>query len=325
MSDIAKNKTRFLLKCVTLPEQLRLTNLSMAIAQRASEITLPAKNSGWKTILEFLDHQFPLVGKQVWHSRILEGKVHWHNGEKITLSSTFQPSKRLCYYREVKQEPKIPFDHKIVYQDEHLLVACKPHFLPVTPGAEYVNECLLERIRRQEGFTDITPLHRLDRDTAGLVMFSINPKSRHHYYQLFAERKIEKRYLAVARLSQDIQSLSMPYTWQIKNRLVKSNPSFTMTEVEGEVNAHSKIEFVSRQAGLGLFNLSPVTGKTHQLRLHMMKIGAPIMNDRFYPKLLPKVAPQFDSPLQLLAKHLSFVDPIDGKERIFDSERKLKW
>lgn len=296
----------------------------MAIAQRASEITLPVKNLGWKTILEFLDYQFPLIGKQVWQARILEGKVHWHSGEAINLNSTFQPSKRLCYYREVEAEPKIPFAHKIIYQNEHLLVACKPHFLPVTPGAEYVNECLLERIRKQTGLTDIVPLHRLDRDTAGLVMFSLNPDSRNDYYQLFAERKIEKRYLAVAYLEQDLQALSMPYSWQITNRLVKSTPGFIMTEAEGDVNARSTIKLISKNADLGLFELFPETGKTHQLRLHMMKIGAPILNDRFYPRLLPKEAPQFDKPLQLLAKSLSFVDPINGIKKEFESEREVK-
>ncbi|WP_444996100.1 pseudouridine synthase [Aliikangiella sp. IMCC44359] len=296
----------------------------MAIARCASEITLPVKNLGWKTILEFLDYQFPLIGKQVWQNRILEGKVHWHSGEAISLNSTFQPSKRLCYYREVEEEPKIPFTHKIIYQNEHLLVACKPHFLPVTPGAEYVNECLLERIRQQTGLTDIVPLHRLDRDTAGLVMFSLNPDSRNGYYQLFAERKIEKRYLAIAHLGHALQALSIPHSWQIMNRLEKSKPSFTMTEVKGDINARSKIKLVSKQAGLGLFELFPETGKTHQLRLHMMRIGVPILNDRFYPRLLPKVAPQFDKPLQLLAKNLSFVDPVSGIKKEFESERKVE-
>jgi len=297
----------------------------MAIAQRASEITLPATNLGWDTILEFLDYQFPLVGKKVWYLRIRQGKVHWHSGELITLDSTFQPSKRLCYYREVTQEPKIPFVHEVIYQDEHLLVACKPHFLPVTPGAEYVNECLLERIRQQEKLADIVPLHRLDRDTAGLVMFSINPESRHLYYQMFAQRKIQKHYLAVSRLGEALLNLTVPHRWQIKNRLEKSEPRFTMQEVEGEVNARSEIALISKHAQLGLFKLSPITGKTHQLRLHMMKVGAPIMNDRFYPKLLPKAPPQFDSPLQLLAKQLSFVDPVDGVHKQFESDRKLKF
>ena len=296
----------------------------MPIAQRPSEITLPAENRVWKSVLEFLDYRFPHIGENVWRTRIREGKVYWHGGEPITLSSSFRAGKRLCYYREVKQEPRIPFAHKIIYQDEHLLVACKPHFLPVTPGAEYVNECLLERIRKQESLADIVPLHRLDRDTAGLVMFSINPESRHLYYQLFAERKIEKQYLAVATPNHNIQSLSVPQTWQINNRLEKSESSFTMVEVKGEVNARSKIKLVSKQAGLGLFELSPETGKTHQLRLHMMKIGAPILNDRFYPKLLPKEAPQFDSPLQLLAKRLSFIDPVNNIRKQFESEQDLK-
>ena len=295
----------------------------MPIAQRPSEITLPTENDGWNLVLDFLEFRFPHVGAAAWRKRIAEGKVHWFNGDPVTLNSVFRPSERLCYYREVEQEPNIPFDHQIIYHDEHLLVACKPHFLPVTPGAEYVIECLLERIRKQKDLTDIVPLHRLDRDTAGLVMFSVNPESRPLYYRLFAEREIEKQYLAVASLNSDMASLPMQTSWRVENRLEKSHPSFIMAEVDGEVNARSSIKLVSKQNDLGLFELSPETGKTHQLRLHMMKIGAPILNDRFYPKLLPKQAPQFDRPLQLLAKRLSFVDPVNGIGREFKTEQSL--
>ncbi|GHG60573.1 hypothetical protein GCM10010919_04140 [Alishewanella longhuensis] len=173
----------------------------MSIAKQASEITLPAVNQGWHTLLQFLCSQFPYISEEIWRERITAGKVHWFNGEAITTDTPFLPSKRLCYYREVVAEPHIPFEQQIVYQDAHILVADKPHFLPVTPGGEYVNECLLARLQRDTGITDIVPLHRLDRDTAGLVLFSINAASRPAYYQLFSQQQIKKQYLAVAPLT----------------------------------------------------------------------------------------------------------------------------
>ncbi|MDX1392168.1 MAG: pseudouridine synthase, partial [Rheinheimera sp.] len=144
----------------------------MSIAVQASEITLPAQNNGWQTVLQFLCSQFPYIAQDVWRQRIAAGKVHWFNGAAISEQTPFQPSKRLCYYREVVAEPLIPFAHHIVYQDAHILVADKPHFLPVTPGGDYVNECLLMRLKCQTGIDDLVPVHRLDRETAGLVLFS---------------------------------------------------------------------------------------------------------------------------------------------------------
>lgn len=295
----------------------------MAIAKRPSKVTLPPVNQGWGNLLEFLSSKFPLIDEGVWINRFKEGKVHWLSGEVVAFDTPFIASKILCYYREVEAEPKIPFEHQVIEKNEHFLIACKPHFLPVTPGGQYVNECLLERIRQQEKVDDIVPVHRLDRETAGLVMFSINPETRGKYCQLFAQQQISKNYLAVAEISPDISDENMPMEWNISNRLEKSQPAFIMQEVEGLVNARSSIKLIEKNKGKGLFNLSPITGKTHQLRLHMLKIGMPILNDKFYPVLKPKENLNFSQPLQLLAKSLQFVDPINGYQHRFVSERNL--
>ncbi|MCP3674412.1 MAG: pseudouridine synthase, partial [Gammaproteobacteria bacterium] len=172
----------------------------MAIASRPSKVTLPQENKDWNTVLEFLVNHFPLIDESVWIERITKGKIHWLSGKVISIETPFKASQILCYYREVEDEPTIPFSHNIIYQDEHILVADKPHFLPVTPGGKYVNECLLERIRNQNNLADIVPMHRLDRETAGLVIFSINQQSRGTYCQLFAEQQISKTYQAIAEL-----------------------------------------------------------------------------------------------------------------------------
>lgn len=295
----------------------------MAIASRPSKITLPPADKGWGNLLAFLVDQFPLIEEAVWRARFADGKVHWLSGETVTEKTPFQANQTLCYYREVPQEPHIPFEHEIIYQNQHILVACKPHFLPVTPSGEYVNECLLERLRRQQDLPEIVPVHRLDRETAGLVIFSINPESRAAYFRLFSERKIIKKYRAVAKLTNQLNQLEMPYSWQVNNRLQKGQPSIIMQEVAGEVNARSNITLVEKNSGLGMFELTPITGKTHQLRLHMMKIGAPILNDKFYPILEPKGPLNFQNPLQLLARELHFKDPVTGKQHLFRSNRQL--
>jgi len=294
----------------------------MVIATRPSKITLPQENKGWNNLLEFLVHKFPLIDKQIWTTRLSEGKVHWQSGEVVNANTSFQARQVLCYYREVQHEPTIPFEHHIIYQDEHILVACKPHFLPVTPGGKYINECLLERLR-QQGFPDIVPMHRLDRETAGLVIFSINNKSRGTYCQLFADRAISKNYQAIAKLPQSVLQQPLPKNWDISNRLEKSNPAFTMHETEGEDNAHSLISLLEIKNQSGLFELHPITGKTHQLRLHMMKIGLPILHDKFYPTLLSEQADNFNNPLQLLAKKLSFIDPLTEQQHQFETKRTL--
>lgn len=295
----------------------------MSLAKRPSKITLPEANKGWNNLLEFLTFQFPQIGTKIWMARFTENKVHWLSGEPATADTPFMAGKTLCYYREVTQEPSIPFEHRLVFRNEHILVAYKPHFLPVTPGGQYVNECLLERLRQEHQLPDLVPLHRLDKDTAGLVLFSLNAESRGIYSQLFAKSRITKHYQAIASVPGEFSRDALPECWRIENRLEKGSPGFIMQEVAGEINARSEIKLVDIKEHLGLFELIPVTGKTHQLRLHMMKIGMPILNDNFYPVLQPRQPLRFDYPLQLLATELLFDDPLTGQSYHFDAGRRL--
>ncbi len=300
----------------------------MARARKASEVTLPA-DAGvkWDTVLDFLSERFPLIGNDIWKNRIERGLVNWFDGETVDLQSSCKAGRRLCYFREVEKEPEIPFKHTILHQTPHLVVACKPHFLPVTPGGRFVNECLLERLRNELKLSDIAPLHRLDKDTAGLVIFSTNAKSRPLYYKLFADKKMIKQYHAVAELNaeQPITGNITPNEWRVKSCIVKSQPTFLRQEISGAVNSQSHIKLMKTKGRLGFFQLSPITGKTHQLRLHMLNIGMPILNDNFYPQLLPQRAESdFEKPLQLLAKKLRFVDPIDNQHYEFESPRNLE-
>ena len=293
----------------------------MAISEFPSKLSLPQNNPGVHTVLEYLIIKFPYVDAQVWRQRIADGKVHFHDGSLLTVKSLFQPQQRVYYYREVESEPTIPFKETIIFQDQHILVAYKPHFLAVTPGGTFVNECLQNRLQRSTGIRALQALHRLDRVTAGLVMFSINPDTRHHYHHLFETRQIHKTYQAIANI-RDGEKLT-GQEWKIKNRIVQSEPSFRMRVTDGEANSHSVIRCLQQSTERALFELSPVTGKTHQLRLHMEALGWPILNDKYYPKLQPLSADNHSAPLQLLAKELQFVDPVSQHHRCFSCDSNL--
>lgn len=293
----------------------------MGIAKHPSVITMPATERPYPSIVEFLFKKFPAISRNRWAERILEGKVLDDQGKPITAETEYSPSKRIFYFREVENEPVIPFAEQILFQDDEILVACKPHFLPVTPGGRYVEECLLNRLRNRTGIPDLAPLHRLDRETAGIVIFSVNPNTRGRYHELFTQGKVEKTYHALAEVNQPPSENQ----WPVENRIVRSEPRFRMKIVPGVANARTHIQLLDVKGNRGLFRLQPVTGKTHQLRLHMSGLGFGIINDRVYPDRRPQTDDDFDQPLQLLAKQVRFHDPVSGQDRGFRSERELLW
>ncbi len=277
------------------------------------------------TVLDFLVQKYPRIPASIWRDRIVAGNVHWEDKTPVTEDSPFQLNQRVFYYREVPDEPVIPFAEQILFQDEQLLVACKPHFLPVTPGGIYVEQCLLHRLRKKTGIDTLTPIHRIDRETAGLVLFSVNPDNRGLYQRMFAEGTISKTYHGIAALGDGAPDDLRGREWLVENRMVEAEQWFRMTIGEGEVNARSTVRCVDLQAGRALFELSPLTGKTHQLRVHMMSLGFPLENDLFYPELQPRKPDNYDKPLQLLAKTVAFTDPVTGQSRSFTSPRSLQW
>jgi tRNA pseudouridine32 synthase/23S rRNA pseudouridine746 synthase len=291
----------------------------MGISKTPSVVTLPEAGKPYPSILDFLVRTFPGISRDTWAQRIAEGKVLDNDENPITADTKYVPAKRLFYFREVENEPIVPFAETILFQNDEILVACKPHFLPVIPGGRFVNECLLNRLRTRTGISDLTPLHRIDRETAGIVIFSANKRTRGLYHELFALGEITKTYHALAEFVHAPQSTQ----WLIENRIVRSEPRFRMKIAPGPVNARSSIQLTEVAGSQGRFKLSPLTGKTHQLRLHMSSLGFRIINDRVYPNLLLEQDDDFSKPLQLLAKHVAFHDPVTGRNLIFSSEREL--
>jgi len=253
--------------------------------------------------------------------RLRQGKLLDDQGHPISVDTPYAPAKRIFYFREVENEPVIPFAEQILFQNDEILVADKPHFLPVIPGGRYVEECLLNRLRARSGIAGLAPLHRLDRETAGLVIFSVNPETRAAYHGLFMRGVVEKIYHALAEVNQPPRETH----WTVENRIVRGEPRFRTQVVPGIANARSHVELLEVMDNRGLFRLQPVTGKTHQLRLHLSGLGFGIINDRVYPELQPERDDDFDRPLQLLAREIRFHDPVTGADREFRSGRELTW
>ncbi len=295
--------------------------MAFSTAPGPSYVTLPEREPPYPLLLEFLDDRFPKVGREVWQARIEAGKITDDDGRPVTLNSPYCPNLRLRYYREVEREPEIPFEEEILFRNDYILVADKPHFLPVTPAGPYVNQCLLYRLKAKTGIEDLAPVHRIDRETAGLVMFSVNKATRGRYHDLFSSGKAKKGYEAIATLPKELSSGE----WLIESRIVPGEPWFRMKQVEGTVNAISKIFLVHRKAEYAYFRLEPLTGKQHQLRLHLNLIGSQILHDRYYPVLQPKRNDDFTRPLQLVAKVLQFIDPVSQEVMEFRSTRELCW
>jgi tRNA pseudouridine32 synthase/23S rRNA pseudouridine746 synthase len=282
---------------------------------------MPKTEKPYPSILTFLCRRFPAISPEIWEKRIADGKVLDETSQRITLDTEYTPLNRIFYFREVCIEPVIPFAEKILYIDDEILVACKPHFLPVTPGGRYVDECLLNRLRSSTGIEDLAPLHRIDRETAGLVLFSVNKKSRGHYGTLFMNGLVEKTYQALSACLPTQETAS----WEVENRIERGEPWFRMKSVPGRVNARSAIKLVEVRGEQARFTLQPLTGKTHQLRIHLSGLGFGILNDRYYPGLQEESEDNFDTPLQLVAQTLRFKDPLRGLIREFTSERTLLW
>ena len=280
--------------------------------------TVQTPPGSWPTVLDFLCDRFPSVPRARWLDRMARERVLDDAGSALTPDTPYRVGLEVHYYREVPDEAPIPFAERVLHVDADLLVADKPHFLPVMPAGVHVHETLLARLIRATCNADLVPLHRLDRDTAGLVLFSTNPATRAAYQALFRERRIEKAYEAIAPA---LPALDFPMTRA--TRLVPGEPFHRMQEVDGPPNSETRIGVLERGPAHWRYALTPVTGRKHQLRVHLAALGAPIMGDPLYPLVRHREAGDYSAPLRLLAKQLSFADPLTGAARDFSSTYAL--
>ena len=268
--------------------------------------------------LPYLLARFADVLESTWRSRMARGEVIDGSGVVLGPDSPLKRGLRIWYYRELEDETPIPFEEQILFRDEHLLVVDKPHFLPTTPGGRFLHESLLVRLKHKLGEEQLIPIHRLDRETAGVVLFSLREESRGAYQSLFQQRSVEKVYEALAA-----PMVGRAFPFIHRSRMVEGTPFFRMEEAQGEPNSETLVDVIEQRGDLVLYRLQPRTGRKHQLRVHMASLGAPILHDAFYPEALPIREDDFLTPLKLLARAIAFVDPLSGERRRFQSARSL--
>ena len=281
----------------------------------------------WENVLDFLVDRFPRLTREFLRGRLLDGDIVDDDGVPQRPDSPYRTRSWLWYYREVPDEVPVPFELPILYRDERLVVVDKPHFMATTPSGRYLRHTALVRLRKALGLNTLSPIHRLDRETSGVLVFCVDPANRGRYQALFQAREVAKEYEAVARVP---VGLTLPMVY--RSRLEEMEGRFLMHEVPGPVNSETHIELLRTldDEGLAHLRLQPVTGRKHQLRAHLSALGMPIMNDGFYPPVPLEEAElrgaeDFERPLQLLARAIEFRDPVDGRVRRFESWRTLQW
>jgi len=299
-----------------MPTDQPPTGSATPAARAASTLVLPP--GPWNTVLDCLCARFPAIAREQWLDRFARGRVLHDYGSALAADHPFRAGLRIRYFREVHDEIAIPFTATIVHADAHLVVVDKPHFLPVMPAGRFVEHTLLTRLVRELDNPHLVPLHRIDRGTAGLVLFCANPASRSRYQALFRQRHMLKCYEALAAALPEIAFPLVRAT-----RIAAGEPFFRMREVDGEPNSETLIDILDRGGPIWRYLLMPHTGRKHQLRVHLAALGAGIVNDPYYPDLCAVAADDYTRPLKLLARSLEFIDPLDGRLRRFESRLAL--
>ena len=296
---------------------MRGIQLPMRNGVSASVVSVP---HGAPDLLDFLSQRMPGISRREWAERLNQGLVLHEDGQPALPHQACHAGQRFYYYRHLTDEPVLPFQAQILFEDAHLLVVDKPHFMPVTPTGRYVQQSLLVQLKRLTGCADLVPLHRIDRETAGLVLFGKRRHDRDAFHALFRDHLIHKTYHAVAAHAPHLQ---LPLVHA--SRLAPGEPFFRSQEVPGPPNSETRIALLHTDGQRALYALEPISGKRHQLRVHMNALGIPIEGDLFYPTVLrgPDAPEDFSQPLQLLAQSVRFTDPITGQTREWASGLRL--
>lgn len=273
----------------------------------------------WATVRDHLLARFAgAIGADRVDAMFAEGRFVSVHGP-VAPDEPYTAGRFLWFHRDFAPEEPVPFPVGVVYRDARLVIADKPHFLATTPRGRHITETAVARLRRELGLPSLQPAHRLDRLTAGLVLFVVRPEDRGAYQTLFRDKLVRKEYEAVAPYD---PSIAFPRT--VRSRIVKERGVIAAREEPGEANSESRIELLEHREGLGRYRLLPTTGRTHQLRVHMNGLGLPLVHDPVYPVIEPEgAADDWTRPLQLLARVLEFTDPVTGGPRRFESGRRL--
>jgi tRNA pseudouridine32 synthase/23S rRNA pseudouridine746 synthase len=248
-------------------------------------------------------------------AKVIAGEVVDQDGVVLDPASVLPAGTSAYLYRDLRDEVPVPFDIPVLHRDDDIVVVDKPHFLATMPRGRHVAQTALVRLRRELDLPELSPAHRLDRLTAGVLLFTARKEVRGAYQTLFARGAVHKTYLAHATVNADI---ALPRV--LRSRIIKRRGHLQAVEEQGEPNAETLVELLSPD---GLYRLTPRTGRTHQLRVQMASLGLAIDGDPLYPNVIDVAADDFSAPLQLLAQRIEFEDPLTGARRRFVSARRL--
>lgn len=250
---------------------------------------------------------------------LTDGRFVYGDGRPVQDTDPYLPHTFVWFHRDLRDEVEVPGSLRVVHRDERIIVVDKPAFLSTIPRGHHVRQSVVVRLRHELGLPELSTLHRLDRVTSGLLLLAVERRWRGPYQVMFEHGTVRKTYRALAPFRSD---LTLPTT--VRNHIQKTRGTWQAEVVPGgEVNAETLVEVEARVGDLAIYRLTPRTGRTHQLRLHLNGLGIPIVNDPLYPVVHEIAIDDFSRPLQLLASELSFTDPVDGSDRTFVSSRRL--
>ncbi len=273
----------------------------------------------WRSLRDFLVWKIPRLSETRIDEMFAEGRFVDEKGTVLPHDTPYLNNRFVFFHRDLPDETPPPGELLVLYQDERIVVLDKPHFWSTIPRGQHVLYSATVQARRMLDLPELSPAHRLDRSTAGVLLCTKYRKFRAHYQLLFEHREVSKTYEAIAPVKDDLQ-----FPVEVKSHIAKYRGQIRAVELpDEEPNSHTLIELEETRSGLGRYKVTPYTGKTHQIRLHFNSLGIPLIGDAFYPVLLENNVHDFSSPMQLLAKSLEFDDPISGQPMKFTSSRML--
>ena len=314
---------------------------------------LTPNNAAPVTIADYLVARFYPNDPQIIHARFNTGEVRLDDGTILSSDSPYMPGERIWYFRELADEPQLPSDMPVLYEDEHVLAIDKPHFLPTTPRGSYIAQTALTKLRVHEQNPLLIPIHRLDRPTAGVLLFAKTVQARRPFQMMFQHRQASKTYRAVAPVPSDVTAAEQALSTeglQVRSHIQKIRDQLQVQQLSEQECAAQGVEpntlttvkilrtftpsaqavegwraepALNKKQEWALYDLEPHTGKTHQLRAHLNLLGSPILGDVLYPQVLPDTPDRPEYPLQLLAYSLHFEHPITGERVDLHSGRSL--
>lgn len=314
---------------------------------------LTPNNAAPVTIADYLVARFYPNDPQIIHARFNTGEVRLDDGTILSSDSPYMPGERIWYFRELADEPQLPSDMPVLYEDEHVLAIDKPHFLPTTPRGSYIAQTALTKLRVREQNPLLIPIHRLDRPTAGVLLFAKTVQARRPFQMMFQHRQASKTYRAVAPVPSDVTAAEQALGTeglQVRSHIQKIRDQLQVQQLSEQECAAQGVEpntlttvkilrtftpsaqavegwraepALNKKQEWALYDLEPHTGKTHQLRAHLNLLGSPILGDVLYPQVLPDTPDRPEYPLQLLAYSLHFEHPITGERVDLHSGRSL--